>query len=146
MTEATPSGATKRKPEWVFYDGTCGLCHRAVRFLVRRDRDGTLFRFAPLQGGTFRQEIPEPQRTDLPHSVVVKTSNGGVLTRSEATTYLARRLDRPWRWLGGLMGLVPPWVLDLGYDGVAAVRNRLFRAPADLCPNLPPALRSRFHD
>jgi predicted DCC family thiol-disulfide oxidoreductase YuxK len=146
MTEAAPKRAAKREPEWVFYDGTCGLCHRAVRFLVRRDRDGTLFRFAPLQGETFLREIPESQRVDLPHSVVVKTSNGGVLTRSEATTYLARKLDRPWRWLGGLMGLVPPSVLDLGYDGVAVVRGRLFSPPADFCPTLPPTLRSRFHD
>ena len=145
MTQATSSDAPRPKPEWVFYDGTCGLCHRAVRFLVKRDRDGTAFRFAPLQGEAFGQEIPESRRSDLAHSVVVKTSNAGVLTRSEAMTHLARRLNRPWRWLGGLMGLVPPWILDLVYDGVAAARNRLFRSPTDLCPTLPPNLRARFY-
>ncbi len=34
----------------VLYDGTCGLCNRAVRFLLRIDRRGVL-RFSTLQGG-----------------------------------------------------------------------------------------------
>jgi predicted DCC family thiol-disulfide oxidoreductase YuxK len=145
MASREKNAQSEPQPEWVFYDGGCGLCHRAVRFLVRRDPDGRAFRFAPLQGRSFAAEIPEPLRNDLPSSVVVKTARGGVLTRSEAMTYLVRKLRRPWRWLGGLMGLMPPWVLDLGYDGVAAVRRRLFRRPANSCPALPPDLRSRFY-
>ena len=39
--------------ELVFYDGRCGLCHHSVRFLLARDRDGALFRYAPLFGETF---------------------------------------------------------------------------------------------
>ena len=35
-------------PERLFYDGTCALCHGAVRFVLARDRDGSAFRFAPL--------------------------------------------------------------------------------------------------
>ena len=37
-------------PETIFYDGGCGLCHRFVRFVIKRDPDGTLFRYAPLEG------------------------------------------------------------------------------------------------
>jgi predicted DCC family thiol-disulfide oxidoreductase YuxK len=145
---ATDDGkeSARPQPEWVFYDGECGLCHRAVRFLVRRDRDGSAFRFAPLQGETFVAEVPEPLRTDLPNSVVVKTNRGGVLTRSEAMVYLVRKLEPPWRWLGDLMSLTPPWVLDLGYDGVANLRRRLLRPPATTCPVLPSRLRARFHE
>ncbi|HZH02738.1 MAG TPA: DCC1-like thiol-disulfide oxidoreductase family protein [Myxococcaceae bacterium] len=33
----------------LFYDGGCGLCHRAVRFVLARDPAGR-FRFAPLGG------------------------------------------------------------------------------------------------
>ena len=35
----------------VFYDGTCGMCHQAVQFLLKHDRHG-IFLFAPLQGET----------------------------------------------------------------------------------------------
>jgi len=35
----------------LFYDGECGLCHAAVRFLLRIDRRARLC-FAPLQGST----------------------------------------------------------------------------------------------
>ena len=33
----------------LFYDGSCGLCHASVRFILLRDRRGTLA-FAPLAG------------------------------------------------------------------------------------------------
>ncbi|MBK7537805.1 MAG: DUF393 domain-containing protein [Myxococcales bacterium] len=51
----------------ILYDGQCGLCHRSVRWLVRRDR-GRLF-YAPLQGPTAarlrlrHREIPETLET-----------------------------------------------------------------------------------
>lgn len=35
----------------LFFDGTCGLCNRIVRLLLRWDRRG-LLKFAPLQGPT----------------------------------------------------------------------------------------------
>ena len=40
----------------LFYDGSCGLCHRAVRFILAEDRSGTAFRFAPLGGETFASD------------------------------------------------------------------------------------------
>ena len=45
MTAAAP-----RPQPIVLYDGTCGLCHRSVQWLSRRDR-GQLW-YAPLQGET----------------------------------------------------------------------------------------------
>ena len=33
----------------LIYDGTCGFCHGAVRFVLRHDRK-SVFRFAPLLG------------------------------------------------------------------------------------------------
>jgi predicted DCC family thiol-disulfide oxidoreductase YuxK len=133
-----------RRPEWIFYDGTCGLCHHVVLRVLARDRDGSRFRFAPLQGQTFEREIPVERRTDRPDSVIVKTEAGDVLVRSEAIRHVARRLGGLWRFPGGLLCLAPSWVADLLYDGVAAVRNRLFSRPAELCPVVPDHLASRF--
>src|SRR5208282_2216789 len=40
--------ADARRTEELFYDGYCGLCHRAVRFILAEDTTGTAFRFAAL--------------------------------------------------------------------------------------------------
>ena len=40
--------ATTQGPHLLLYDGECGFCHWAVRFVLARDRKG-LFHFAALQ-------------------------------------------------------------------------------------------------
>ncbi|MBM3977909.1 MAG: DUF393 domain-containing protein, partial [Planctomycetes bacterium] len=45
----------------VYYDGSCGLCHRTVRLLALRDRAARL-RFAPLHGATFLAETSAAER------------------------------------------------------------------------------------
>ena len=130
----------------VFYDGACGLCHRAVRFAIARDRDGRHFRFAALDSRAFRRRVPEGMRAGLPDSLVVLTPDGALLTRSEAILHILERIGGAWRWSGGLLSMVPRWVRDAAYDGVACVRYRLFRRPADACPVTPPELRARFEE
>lgn len=131
-------------PDIVFYDGACVLCHRWVRFLLHRDREGTRFRFAPLGGETFGAEVPERVRPSLPDSVVVKTPEGRLLVRSEAALHLLRRLGGGWARLAGGLGLVPRAALDLLYDSVARARRRLFRRPEAACPVVATELRARF--
>ncbi len=48
--------------EMVFYDGHCGLCHRAVRFVLAEDRAGNTFRFSALQGELFAQSVAPSDR------------------------------------------------------------------------------------
>jgi predicted DCC family thiol-disulfide oxidoreductase YuxK len=69
--------------EVLFYDGHCGLCHYAVKFIVQQDRSGMASNLPPLRGATFQASIPVPQRTRLPDSMVVLTYNGSLLTRSD---------------------------------------------------------------
>jgi predicted DCC family thiol-disulfide oxidoreductase YuxK len=128
----------------VFYDGHCGLCHRTVRFLLARDHDGERFRFAPLDSEAFRTSFSERERSEFPESLIVRTGAGEVLTRSTASLYLLRRLGGRWRLLGGLLALVPLGVRDAIYDGIARMRHRLFAAPTEACPLIPPELHSRF--
>ncbi len=130
----------------VFYDGACGLCHRTVRFAIARDSDGRRFRFAALGGEAFRRLVPEALRADLPDSIAVLTPGGALLMRSAAVIHILERIGGPWRLTGRLLTLVPGRIRDLGYDGVARVRHRLFRRPADACPVTPPELRARFED
>ncbi len=131
----------------VLYDGTCSLCSRVVRFVLRRDR-GAVFRFASLQG--------EPGRAALARAGVARPDPGtfvvvtrwkeapAALTRSRAALFVAARLSRPWRWLR-VLGVLPTALLDRAYDLVARHRHRLLRGP-EVCA-LPAAWeRKRFLD
>jgi len=132
-----------RTTETLFYDGGCGLCHRAVRFLLAEDRaPGGAFRFAPLGGETFQATVSRP--ADLPDSLVLVTDDGRILTRSRAVLHLGRRLGGLWRVMAGLVGLLPIALLDRAYDAVAHVRHRLFARPEEACPIAPRELRSRL--
>jgi predicted DCC family thiol-disulfide oxidoreductase YuxK len=132
------------KPERVFYDGACGLCHRAVRFALAEDPDGNAFRFAPLGGEAFEAEVPAEAKSTLPDSIVLLTVDGDLLVRSRAIFRMMERLGGLFRVLAFLFGLFPSVLLDLAYDGVAKVRHRLFQRPKDVCPIIPKALRPRF--
>lgn len=128
--------------EMIFYDGQCGLCHRSVRWVLAEDADA--FRFAPLDSDKFRETVPEALRAGLPDSLVVRTADGAILTRSAGVTHILRRLGGVWRLVAMFTMLVPTAILDRLYDGLAHVRYRLFAKPAGVCPMMPPALRARF--
>jgi predicted DCC family thiol-disulfide oxidoreductase YuxK len=55
-----------------------------------------------------------------------------------------RRLGGLWRALAAALALVPRPLADFAYDGVAALRHRLFARPRDACPLAPAALSERF--
>ena len=139
-----PALGAANEAESLFYDGHCGLCHRAVRFVLAEDRDGEAFRFAPLQGETFERMVPAERRAGLPDSIVVETHEGALLVRSAAFIYILRRLGGGWRALAAILSLVPRVVRDAAYDFVARVRYRIFGRPDDVCPLVPPDLRKRF--
>jgi len=129
--------------ERVFYDGHCGLCHRTVRFILTKDRDG-LFRFAPLDSEAFRAAVPESSRAGLPDSIVVQTSSGKLLFRSAAILYVLERLGGIWRFLSIIAKIIPINLRDYLYDLIAGARYRLFAKPVEACPMIPPNLRKRF--
>jgi predicted DCC family thiol-disulfide oxidoreductase YuxK len=130
--------------EILFYDGTCALCHRAVKFVLRHDREGQLFHFAPLGGERFLGKIPPEQRAGLPDSVVLRTKDGRLLVRSDAFLYICKRIGGGWKILAGALRLIPKPVRDHGYDLVARVRYRIFGRTEDWCPLIPAELRRRF--
>lgn len=131
-------------PELLLYDGNCGLCHGAVRFLMAEDRDGTAFCFAPLGGLTFEERLGAEDRRALPDSVALLTEDGRLLCRFAAVRHALLRLGGIWRLLDLLLVPLPTALGDLAYDAVARVRHRIFAKPKDACPLLPPPLRSRM--
>lgn len=138
------SGNAVRALETLFYDGHCGLCHRAVRFVLAQDAAGGRFCFAPLGGEVFRALVPESERTGLPDSLVLRTGHGALLTRSAAVLHILEGLGGFWRIVGVVARPVPAALWDALYDWVARVRHRLFARPGGTCPVVPADLRSRF--
>jgi predicted DCC family thiol-disulfide oxidoreductase YuxK len=130
--------------EILFYDGHCGLCHGAVKFVLKHDRSGQAFRFAPLQGVTFQSRVSASQRANLPDSVVVLTDDGTLLMRSNAFVHILRRLGGGWRLLAGVLAVIPRPLRDVVYNFIAQIRYRVFGTRDDLCPIVPPDLRARF--
>jgi predicted DCC family thiol-disulfide oxidoreductase YuxK len=128
----------------IFYDGACGLCHRAVRFVLAEDRDGLAFRFAPLDSETFRADVPEALRPGLPDSIVLRDPDGALHVKSNAVLAIGARLGGLWRVLATIVGIVPSSLRDAAYDVVARVRRRVFTQPKTACPLLPPHLRERL--
>jgi len=125
----------------MLYDGVCGLCHGAVRSLLRADSQGRL-RFAPLQGETaarLRSQYPEiPPGVDS----IVLVEGGRVYQRSAAFIKVARHLALPWRALY-VLRVFPAVILDLGYRVVAAVRYQAW-GKRDVCELPSPEQRARF--
>jgi predicted DCC family thiol-disulfide oxidoreductase YuxK len=110
-------------PPIILYDGQCGLCHRAVRWLVKRDR-GQL-RYAPLQGSTAASLRAVHPSIPMTLSSVVLVDGEHAFLRSKAFLQVARYLTWPWR-LGYWMRWIPAAVLDPIYRVVARYRYRWF--------------------
>ncbi len=119
----------------LFYDGDCGLCQGAVRFVARHDGSAGI-RFAPLGGVTFQRLIPEPLRPGIPDSLLVLTAEGALLTRTRAVLHLLRRMGPVGRFGAVLLACVPAPLRDWAYEQIARRRSS---QPA--CPR-----RSDLHD
>lgn len=137
--------AQDTKHDLLFYDGDCGFCHRTVQFILRHDPEGKLFRFAPIGGPTYTLAFPAEARQEMPDSIILKTADGRTLVRSDAVRHIGERLGRRWATMARLTGFAPRRLLDIGYDGLARIRRRLFPPPPGACPILPADLRERFH-
>ena len=125
----------------VIFDGQCGLCNRAVRWLARRDRRDRLRFIASestkVSGLLARQGIGAPNPESGPATILVvrdfSHSSEVVLVRSEAVLALLAELTRPWPTIGAALGWIPRPTRDLGYRLIARWRYRI-RGRLESCP------------
>lgn len=130
----------------LLYDGLCPLCSRAVRFVLRRDRQGAV-RFAPLHGETARAILARhPALESVDTLVLVETRQGSgverVFIRSEAVLQVAASFGGPRLALIAARA-VPRVLRDAAYDLVARLRHRAFGRYAT-CPPPDPRDAARF--
>jgi predicted DCC family thiol-disulfide oxidoreductase YuxK len=125
----------------VLFDGYCGLCNRAVRWLLRRDRRDRM-RFAPLEsakvaGIVARGGVDAPVLKARPSTILVMRDVGKpaerILIRSDAVLEILRELPQPWPTVAVALRLIPRAVRDLAYRLVARWRYRIW-GRLDSCP------------
>ena len=110
----------------LLFDGVCGLCDRAVRFFLVRDRKSFLC-FAPLQGETaqqLRKRHPD-LGWDLKTIFLVEnwqTSQERIYQRSEAVLKALSILGGMWKVISWMLRKVPRTVRNRVYDWIA--KNR----------------------
>ncbi len=131
------------KSETIFYDGHCGLCHRAVRFVLAED-NGDAFRFAPLQSDLFVNNIKLESGDEAASSMRVLTQDDTLLNKSDAVIHVLQRLGGLWRMFAHVFGVLPKRFRDGCYDLVGRNRYRLFARQEAMCPICPPHLKERF--
>jgi predicted DCC family thiol-disulfide oxidoreductase YuxK len=107
----------------LFFDGVCGLCNKAVDFVLVRDRQGSI-KFAPLQGDTARQLLSPRDLEKL--DTMILWVEGRAYRKSAAAVRILWRLSPGWQVLGTLLWLIPLPVRNLGYSLVARNRYRIF--------------------
>jgi predicted DCC family thiol-disulfide oxidoreductase YuxK len=107
-----------------FFDGVCNLCNALVSFAVRADTKH-VFRYAPLQGSTASDLIPE--QTQSLSSVVLRDSDGRLFFGARAVLMFLGRLSAPhWRVVSAIASCLPSSWCESLYALVARHRYALF--------------------
>ena len=117
---------------WVLFDGDCGLCHWAVRFIAPKDRNKN-FCFVPLNSSFGIQLLRErglylEEKTNgaLPlDSVILIDPNKAYYIKSEAIIQILKLLPY-WHLIGVLIQCVPSKISDFCYDYTAKNRTKWF--------------------
>jgi predicted DCC family thiol-disulfide oxidoreductase YuxK len=150
----------------VLFDGHCGLCNRAVRWFLRRDRHDRL-RFAPASSpfvaSLLASLTPSDSLTDLARKTIIVVSDPilgnpdlrdsgqpaeqvrtpRLFVRSAAILVLLAELPEPWPFIAGIFRVVPRPLCDLVYHFIGRIRYRIW-GRYDACPLPAPDEREHF--
>ena len=124
----------------LFFDGVCGLCNKAVDFVLAHDPE-CHFQFAPLQGETARQLLSPADASNL--SSMVLLVYGRTYRRSSAAVRILWQLSLGWQIVGTLLWLIPLPIRNVGYRLIARNRHRFF-GRHETCRMPTPQQRTRF--
>lgn len=131
----------------IFYDGTCGLCHRFVRFTLSRVTPQTFLYFSPLGGRTFKRLEKNFPRHTFPDSIVVYNEiDEELFFKSQAVVKILSVLTQPWKSIGFILRGIPLFISNRAYDLIAKIRRKFFKKPKQSCPIIPEKWKKHFED
>ena len=131
------------EPPTLLYDNNCGVCHWAVRFVLRND-PRQRFVFAALNSGVGRSLLQQYAVNQSEDSVVL-IARGRAFLRSDALVQVVRELGWPWRALE-VAAILPKGWRDAMYDRFAASRASISRRFGLVCTVPRIEERARFLD
>jgi len=122
------------------FDGECGFCHRAVRFILAHERRGDLC-FVPRDsalGRSLREQF-KLQRVES----LLWIERGEAFVEWDATARVAAYIGGFYARLAAVAGLLPRSLRNGGYRLFARLRRRFGGRPRQ-CLQLTPAQQQRF--
>ena len=128
----------------VFYDGECGLCDQAVRFVLNHDRK-QVFLFSSLQGKAAAEHLRDipPELKNMDSLILIENfrrCDMRVYIGSTAVFRICWLLGSSWKLIGVLFFL-PAFLFNWAYRLVAQNRHRFFDHQ---CVVIPPDKKMRF--
>lgn len=124
----------------LFYDGTCPLCHRAVLFFLKVDRNEVL-RYSALQSEFAKKSMGDRYEKFMERDTVILMKEDEFYFESEAVVEGLKLIDG-YRWLGSVINIFPSFLSNTVYRWIAGVRKKVFKT----CPIIPPRYRHLFID
>ena len=118
----------------IYYDGECGLCHMAVKFILRVDSKNKFY-FSPLSN--FDNKLKNID------SIILK-SGDKVFYESQAIIMVFENIDNNWNYLAKVLKIFPINVLDIAYRWVSRNRTKISVKEASSCPIVPGYYKKRF--
>lgn len=108
----------------VLFDGECAMCSRWVVWVLKRDKSKALYFTSNRSVLAQRLLGLFDLRGDEKNTIFV-FDGANMRSRSEAILFVLGVLPAPYSWLR-VMRLVPRFIRDWVYDGVAMLRYRVF--------------------
>ena len=118
----------------IYYDGECGLCHLAVRFILRVDSKSKFY-FSPLSNLDNNLKSID--------SIILKKENK-VFYEGQAIIMIFENIDNNWNYLAKVLKLIPINTLDTAYRWVSKNRAKVSVKKVSSCPIVPSSYQKRF--
>ncbi len=118
----------------IYYDGECGLCHLAVRLILRVDSKGNFY-FSPLSK-------LDNNLINI-DSIILKRGNK-LFYEGMAIIMIFENIDNNWNYLAKVLRLIPINVLDTAYRWVSRNRAKISVKKVSSCPMVPSYYQERF--
>lgn len=109
----------------LFYDGTCGFCHKVVQLSIQQLRNDAEVFFSPLQGETATKYRLKIGSFPISDDAIVLVDDGNVFIGAEAFYKLAKYFMFPLS-LFWFFSFLPHFISNFAYNIVAENRYKLF--------------------
>lgn len=114
----------------LFYDGDCGVCSRAVRFILKNERSNKLF-FSSLKGDFAIHFLAGSGIESVNSNTLYLFENGKLYHKSRAAMKLIPYLKGSYGLLK-ILYIFPRFFRDFVYDCIAANRKVFFKNVCEL--------------